>query len=266
MRVSVACVLLAALVAPWSASAEAPTEPAEPAEPAKVQDSRSKTATEPCPADGEPPSLLAIGGSTMKNTLGRMLDKVLSPDGWRVAKHGKAASGLARPDYYDWPAAAKGLVAGGGADIVVVALGSNDGQSLKHGDGRWTRLKYPDQWVEEYGRRVDAMLSLLAGKNRERAVIWFGPMAHGVEAKRKRGARTARVIRERVEAFDGRAWYLDLYGRTSTADGGARQLVAGAGGAEHVKIRMRDGFHLTKAGVRMLMVEPLLELLAPCRR
>ncbi len=248
---------------------EAPPEdgPIVPADevPAVVDDARSPSAKNPCRADGAPLSVFALGGSTMQIVLGPMLAKRFAADGFEVAYQGKSASGLARYDYFDWPKTVGTILTQHDPDVFVVALGSNDGQSLRETGGRWFHLDKPE-WREEYARRIDAFLALLAGPDRRRAVIWSGPAAHSDDKKRRRGAVVSEVIRERIERFAGRAWYVDLFARTSTADGGALYGLKQSGRDEVVPLRTRDGFHLTRPAVEAMMFSPVQALLAACRK
>ena len=224
----------------------------------------SKRAVSTCRADDGPLTLFAIGSSSMQIVLGPMLTKRFGKDGLKVDFVGKSASGLARPDYFDWPTTVKTALATHTPDVFVVDLGSNDGQSLRELDGRWTSVNKAAEWKAEYGRRVDAMLALAAGPNLERAVIWIGPAAHSVDEKRARGRVVGDVIRERITAFAGRAWYIDLFARSATEDGGALWEMKVAGQAEPIPTRGKDGFHLTRAAVDEAMFKPLAALLAPC--
>ena len=233
--------------------------------PAKTVDAHSPSATSPCRKDGGSTFGFAIGGSTMQIVLGPMLAKRFEKDGMRGDYLGKSASGLARYDYFDWPETVRGILGKHDPDVFVVAIGSNDGQSLRETNGHWFPIDKPG-WREEYARRIDAFLDLLAGKDRHRAVIWLGPAAHSDDKKRLRGAVVGDVIRERVSKFDGRSWYIDLFARTSTVDGGALNELRVAGSDKPVVLRKEDGFHLARPGVDMLMYRPVLDLLAPCRR
>lgn len=253
-------------VDPWVAGApEAPDAVPAGQTPAKIVDAHSPTAKTPCRADGQAPLVFALGGSTLQIVLGPMFQKRFGKEGMRVAFQGKAASGLARYDYFDWPTTMKGVLAKDDPDVVYVALGSNDGQSLRDADGTWTHLHKPE-WRDAYARRVDAFLELLAGADRHRVIIWSGPAAHSVDQKRERGAVVSEIIRERIRRFAGRAWYIDLFGRTATADGGALNELRLAGKDEVVPLRTADGFHLTRPGVEALMLEPVRALLAPCTK
>jgi len=254
-------------VDPWADGEHAEPGPAPRAAarqvPAKIVDARSPTAKTACRADGQAPFVFALGGSTLQIVLGPMFGKRLGPLGAKVEYQGKAASGLARYDYFDWPTTVKTLLTVKDPDVFYIALGSNDGQSLRDAAGTWTHLHKPE-WRAAYAARVDAFLELLAGPDRRRAIIWSGPAAHSVDAKRERGAVVSDIIRERIRAFAGRAWYIDLFARTATADGGALNELVVSGSAEPVALRTADGFHLTRPGVEALMFEPVRALLAPC--
>jgi hypothetical protein len=119
---------------------------------------------------------------------------------------------------------------------------------MRRGGGLWRGVTWC--W-----RRVDAMLELAAGKDRHRAVIWIGRAAHDVDEKRARGCVVGEVIRERVAAFGGRAWSIDLFARSSTADGSALYELK-LPGQVLFPLRTSKGFHLTKAGVKAAMFDP----------
>lgn len=236
--------------------------------PAKPKDARSKAAElAPCEEIGESApaekiEVLGVGGSSMHFGLGPILVSRLDRAGIEAEKNAKSATGLARPDFFDWPAHAAKLLKKSDPDVVVVALGGNDTQSLSNADKSkwWKRGK--KGWEEEYGRRVDAFLALLAGEELQRSVIWLGPLAHTSDKGFKYSKKVSKVIRERVEAFAGRAWFIDLHGRTSTASG--EPLTKLRVGKKTYTLRADDGLHLKRRGVKALMLEPVMALLEPC--
>ena len=65
-----------------------------------------------CPLTGskKAPTVYGIGGSTMGTLLGPMLDKVFEENDVEFRRWGKASSGLARPDFHDWPKATPELM------------------------------------------------------------------------------------------------------------------------------------------------------------
>jgi hypothetical protein len=225
----------------------------------------AETAGKICPAVSTAPKVFGIGGSTMGSVLGPMLDKVYEEEGVDFSRWGKASSGLARPDFHDWPKEAPRLMAKHKPDIVIVSLGTNDYQAL-HTDSGPIRQDDP-RWEQVYGERVDAMLRGLTADNKERLIIWSGPYAFEGKNAVVRAPIVNRIMRERVEAFakaGGRAIFHDAYGPTSDDKGRplSETLLPGKGKKE--KIRAKDNIHLTTDAVRLLLAKPIVELTRPC--
>ena len=211
-----------------------------------------------------------VGSSTMGHPLGQMLRKELEPLGIDGRHWGKASSGLARPDFWDWAEKIPGVAAKHDPDVWVVALGGNDNQGLIHfvAAGRKGRLKRrwvnfnKDAWGQIYAKRVDRLLDLMSGPERRRAIVWMGPVGFFGRSVTW-GQRVSDIMRERVEAFDGPAVFVDLFGQT-VVNKRALSWFQPPGAKRRVKLRGGDKIHLSRPGVRWLMVEPVLELLRPC--
>ncbi len=219
-----------------------------------------------CPAVGDQPIVFGIGGSTMGSVLGPMLDHIYRGEGVKFSRWGKASSGLARPDFHDWPKEAPRLMKQHQPDIVIVSLGTNDYQAINTGKG-WIRQEDPE-WETAYGERVDAMLKGLTEDNQERLVIWSGPYAFQGKNAVVRAPIVNRIMRERVEAFakvGGRVVFHDAYGPTSDDKGRPlSEAVLPGKGDKKVKIRAKDNIHLTTDAVRALLAQPIVEMTRPC--
>jgi len=218
-----------------------------------------------CPALDGPPKVYAIGSSTMATLLGPMLKRVLAADDVEVVRWGRASSGLARPDFHDWPRKVPGLMRRHRPDIVVVSLGSNDFQAIWH-NKRWVRFE-DERWEKIYAERVDRMLTGAAGEDRERLVIWVGPYAFAGGRAQVRAPIVNRIMRERVEAFaeaGGKVFFVDAFAAT-TNERGRPLAEARLGDARRaVGIRTSDGIHLTNAAVQAFMGEPIIEVVRSC--
>ena len=104
----------------------------------------------------------------MGSVLGPMLQKDLKKR-WdiKAKRWGKASSGLARPDFHDWPAEVPNLMRRHRPDYVVVSLGTNDHQALKTRKG-WIKTSN-ERWASSYKQRVLIMLRRLSGRDRRRS-------------------------------------------------------------------------------------------------
>jgi hypothetical protein len=233
-------------------------------------DGAEKDAAEPsramCPKTDKDPIVYGIGGSTMGSVLGPMLKTVFAEQKVEFSRWGKASSGLARPDFHDWPAEAPRLMKKHDPDIVVVSLGTNDYQPLWV-EGNWVQQE-DARWETLYGERVDALLEATAGKKKQRLVIWSGPYAFEGKNANVRAPIVNRIMRERVEAFakgGGKAIFHDAYAATSK-DGKPlkKAKLSSKKGGKAEDIRQDDGIHLTAEAVRVLLADPIVELVMPC--
>lgn len=226
---------------------------------------RADSATSHCPAVSKDTKIFGIGGSTMGSVLGPMLDHIYKEEGVSFSRWGKASSGLARPDFHDWPKEAPRLMTKHKPDIVIVSLGTNDYQPLKTKNG-WIRQEEAD-WEKVYAERVDAMLQGLTADNKKRLVIWSGPYAFQGKNAVVRAPIVNRIMRERVEAFakaGGRAIFHDAYGPTSDGEGRPLSDALLPGKSKKESIRAKDNIHLTTDAVRLLLAKPIVEMTRPC--
>jgi hypothetical protein len=196
------------------------------------------------PTEDEPLRLW-VGGDSMAQELGSSLAADTEATGLVDATvRVEGASGLARPDYFDWPATLAAEVDEEGSEIVVFTAGVNDGQGLVLEDGTAVPEVADPRWAPEYRRRVADVMDLL--QRDDRLVLWIvlPPMADPGYASRQR------VIREAVTAEAGeRPWVLpvDAAGTLAGPDGGYAAELPGPDGAP-VAVRRSDGIHLTDAG------------------
>lgn len=216
------------------------------------------------------PLVYAIGASTMGHPLGKILSKRLKKWGARLQKWAKASTGLARQDFWDWLAKAREIKANKDPDVFIVSLGVNDNQALsirskKRRTGfRWVNPVF-DEWGELYARRVDELLDILTGPERDTPVIWIGPYAFEGERARKMGPRIHRIQRERVEAFDGPVTYVDVFSKTRHGDKIVWRFTP-PGSSRRIKARAGDGIHLTLPAIEAWMVTPVMDALGRCLR
>jgi hypothetical protein len=196
------------------------------------------------PTEDEPLRLW-VGGDSMAQELGSSLAADTEATGLVDATvRVEGASGLARPDYFDWPATLTAEVDDEGSEVVVFSAGVNDGQGLVLDDGTAVPEVADPRWVPEYRRRVADVMDRL--QRDDRLVLWvlLPPMADPGYAGRQR------VIREAVTAEAGeRPWVLtvDAAGTLAGPDGAYASELPGPDGAP-VAVRRSDGIHLTDAG------------------
>ena len=228
-----------------------------------------------CPVTGHsaPPSnkcknldgrdlIYGIGSSMMGSDLGPMLERRLKEQGLKFRKWGKASSGLARPDFHDWPEKARSVARKLKPKIFVVALGTNDYQAIRKGR-RWIKFG-TKKWKEEYAKRVDTMLTNLSGKKRCRAVIWMGPISFEGKMSERRGPTVNAIMKERVNAFDGPVFFVDGYRKTIQKNGRPVQFFRHPKNNKTIKARASDNIHLSTQAVHWLIANPILSAINRC--
>jgi hypothetical protein len=217
-----------------------------------------------CPDFKGKPTGYMIGSSTMGSVMGPMLKGMLKRR-WKVeSRHwGKASSGLARPDFHNWPQKARGLMARYKPDFVIVSLGTNDNQALRVGK-KWLPHKRKEKWEKLYAKRVRKMLKTLAGPDLARPIVWMGPTAFEGRTARILGPRISAIMEREVEAFEGNATYIDVYRSTRKPNGKMVTQFQAPDRKQPEGLRGHDGIHLTARAVKYLMAEPVLNALEPC--
>lgn len=232
-------------------------DPATGGAPTAPGDGDAATAPQPRTPTAAEPLRLWIGGDSMAEVFGRSLEADAEATGVVDATlHYEMASGLTRPDYFDWPAALADDVAAGDPEVVVVVLGVNDGQGIVREDGTPVPEVADPRWAEEYRRRVGALMDQLRAG--DRWVVWVAqpPM-------REPGYAARLAIVNQVHAAEAaqRPWVtlVDTAAVLGGDDGGYAPTRPDATGAP-VEVRRGDGIHLTSAGADLLAAHVLAEI------
>jgi hypothetical protein len=162
-------------------------------------------------------------------------------------------SGLTRDDYYDWPKAARDLVAAKtNFQVVVVMMGINDLQPLKENGETLDLLT--DPWRAAYARRVEALLAPF--QDAHIPVLWVGlPPMHD-EQMNAQVIALNEIYREHVGKAGGT--YVDIWDAFSDTSG---QFAAFGPDADGQNAKLRSGaggIYFTKVGARKVaqVLEP----------
>jgi len=199
-----------------------------------------------------------IVGDSDAGTFGPYLQQLV--DGTAVAETAlnyKVSSGLARPDFYDWPAELERALPEVQPDIVVATFGGNDSQGLSAfqdelefviGDP----LDNEAEWSAEYTKRAGDVMDLLLED--DRTVIWVGipnddnPEVTAKLAIQDRAAKAAAA--ERPDVI-----FIDTWARFSGRDGNWAEFVIDPRDGEGKDVRADDGFHLNTNGAEILALD-----------
>ncbi|CAN2532632.1 hypothetical+protein [Methylocapsa aurea] len=194
-----------------------------------------------------PPFQVAVIGDSLGQMLADGLDEAYAdrPD-IRILHKAKDSTGLVREDYFDWPKAARELLASGDKiDMAVIMIGSNDRQAIHEGTETIETLS--PRWRERYAQRVESIRA--AFREKRIPLVWVGlpvtksehfaaDMAKFNDIYRQAAAQESAPFIDIWEAFaDERNQYQafgpDINGRI-------------------VKLRSADGVHFTDVGARKL--------------
>jgi hypothetical protein len=197
----------------------------------------------------EPYKVLILGDSLAATGFGALLERKLDAHPHVVCyREGKSASGLARPDFFDWLEMGKKHAEFRQPDLVVVIMGGNDGQDItrrKNGDGKRANWK-SDGWADEYRARVDAFLSGIAAP--ERKVLWLGLPFMGLRSLENKLTVIRDVQKAAVEALGDGSKYVDTVPFVTTEEGTMLTTAKVGPRGKTQTIRAEDKIHFTMAG------------------
>jgi hypothetical protein len=154
------------------------------------------------------------------------------------------STGLARPDFFNWPAELQSQTRSFGPGAAVVMFGANDRQGLQTSSGKVYWFGQPG-WTTEYRRRVREAITILQDGGMRR-IYWVGqpimpdPKFNGQIKVINDIFRTEAARHPGVE-------YVDAWSLFANASGGYAQYLPDAHGNVQ-QVREQDGEHFTYAG------------------
>lgn len=220
-------------------------------------------AAEPTPDSKAVPgakTVLILGDSLAATGFGVLLQKKLDAHAKIVAyRKGKSASGLARPDYFDWMGEAKKQIDLRNPDVVVVIMGGNDGQDLTPHKGKGDkRVNWQTAgWPDAYKGRMRDFLGAIHVPGRQ--VIWLGLPKMGLNSLEKKLVLIRDLQQSAVTELGEEGVYLETTPFLVDEEG-ALKREARIGGRDQ-RIREDDGVHFTMAGSQYLADAVYLEIL-----
>lgn len=193
------------------------------------------------PDSGTPESVLLLGSSSVGGHLGNTLVRELETLGVSVVLRRRSSSGLARPDFYDWPRSVRRGHALGGHLGVMVLLGGNDTQPVRLMRGQRrvgaVRWDHDAAWRETYAGLVQAFGRELCERGARR-IVWLLPPNPGRGTWGEKLARVRAVQRDAASAI------------RCAADAAAVVIDGDAPAAPFSARESSDGIHLNRAGAR----------------
>ena len=199
----------------------------------------------PTPTTASPLHVLVVGDS-LGVDLGNPLVNALVVSGVvDAAADAHIDTGLARPDYFDWPGELQNDLAVYSPQVVVVFMGANDPQNMVvNGDA----VTYGTAtWAEDYGQRVDAFVKEATDRGAHVLLVGMPVMADP-------GLSAAMQVLNQEFALAARppgVTYFPSWPVLSDPSGAFQTYLPDASGNE-VQVREPDGTHITPAGADRL--------------
>jgi uncharacterized protein len=193
---------------------------------------------------------VAIVGDSLAAGLGYFAERVFLPRLVRVSPQGRISTGLARPDYFNWPYTMRRIVDRFDPDLVIVMLGENDHQSLQtvHGD-REAQIG-TSEWPSTYRERVLRMMRIATSKGAK--VVWAGLPISADFGLREHSRRQNEIFGFAASISNDVA-YFDAWERFREPRGGYTAYFRE--GRRVILIREGDGLHFNAVGYTILARE-----------
>jgi S-formylglutathione hydrolase FrmB len=193
--------------------------------------------------------ILIVGDSFMVEGFGPVLERELRniPE-LEVKRVFKSATGLCRPDFFDWNSYMEGLLSEYSPELVVLSLGANDTQDIVT-DDRKRHMVASEGWNEAYGARVRTILDMAGDAGA--TVFWVGLPIMGKKLYNQRVENLNSVVAETcAEALNCR--FFDSWDILTDKPGEFTAFRTMPGG-KHERIRAKDSIHLTELGGEILV-------------
>ena len=193
---------------------------------------------------------VVIVGDSLAAGLGYFAERVFRPRLVVVSGQGRISTGLARPDYFNWPFTMHRIVDRFDPDLVIVMLGENDHQSLQTVHGRREAQIGTSAWPNAYQGRVEGMMRIATSEGAK--VVWAGlPVAANPDL-RAHSLRQNAIFERAADRVDD-VTYFDAWRRFRAPKGGYTAYFRE--GKRVILIRAADGLHFNAVGYTILARE-----------
>ena len=172
---------------------------------------------------------------------------------------GRIATGLTRPDVYNWFDEIRQRVKELKPKVVVLDFGGNDDKAYMTGlpEGVTIDDFGGSVWRREYARRVGGVMDVISRAGA--FVLWIGmPQTRSPDQTARFDVVNA-VVEKQARKRPGRAAYIDTYRLFAGDDGGYTQYLRNLSG-DLVQVRSADGVHFEREGGDIIAREVLKQL------
>lgn len=191
--------------------------------------------------------VLVIGASSIQFAIGVELERRLPMyEGVEVKRFGKLATGLARPDFFDWPKKLESLARRFKPDLVIANFGGNGAQDIPTSE--YDKIKFATaEWDRLYTERVTEMITTARKHGADMVFIGMPNMREPKFAKKMRHIN--RVQRKAAE--EAGALWISTWEMASTRKGSYRKSIEYGG--KRGLMRTTDGVHYRKLGAQFVV-------------
>lgn len=196
--------------------------------------------------------MVLMGDSLMEDLGPRTHHRLNHRKGLQFILAAKYSTGLCRSDFFDWPAHMREVIAEHKPDFLVVFIGANDGQPIKHGD---TFVPTGgSQWSEAYGQKMQEIIDIAKAQGTQ--VIWIGLPVMGKHVRLL--AETTRTQKEYcarmgIPYIDSNKIFADDNGKFMAFRKDANGTI--------LRLRRQDKIHLSPEGNYELINKQLIPML-----
>lgn len=171
---------------------------------------------------------------------------------------GRVATGLTRPDVFNWFRHVDEQVKEQEIDTVVFCFGGNDDSGSMTGlpDGVTLDGFGKPEWTKEYRRRVGGLMD--TANQAGAFVVWLGLPITKDTAQSRRWKAMNRAVLAEAQRRPGKVAFVDMY--DLLADDGAYSPYLPASDGRLEKVRADDGVHLERAGGDIVARQVVREL------
>lgn len=192
-------------------------------------------------------SMMAVGLSgQLRRDLSEYKDSIVTISAYR------SATGLARPEVFDWETKYPSMTAKNKPDVVIVAIGANDTQNLAV--NKKVLNIGSDEWREEYASRVENYLDMLTKDGA--VVLWLKLPPMGNKSKKyNENVKKVNEVAYSIVSKNSSAIWWDPWARFLNKEGKFQEYGVVTEGGKNVRLRQEDGTHLTENGAKLLTVD-----------
>lgn len=190
---------------------------------------------------------VVIVGDSLAAGLGTYMERVLKPSLVRVSRQGRISTGLARPDYFDWPTNLRTIVDNFDPDLVVIMLGENDNQPLQTPGGRIETPIGTFDWPKAYEQKVADFMHIATAKGAR--VVWVG-LPNVADRRRWELIRRQNDLFQQAARQVRNVAFLDTWRMFAASSGGYTAYYNPGNNVQLV--REPDGVHFNGAGYQLV--------------